>query len=429
MKRKYFLFRKEDLSLLSSSSSDTGQGLSVFGVSADLMSYITASKGGVTLYFNDATPYEENNLTNGESFEKTFVTVSCEEGKEVDLIESIMKFLGSESSPTVMRFDSIDQTSNVKEVKTSVEVGASLKTHPINRVTGDVSFQADNGFTADTSNVINDIDFFAESNKPILDLEGENATYDSGSPFDITAWANSGTGSTSFNVNASACVGTITNAAAGASTGLSKNSPNIGLDAYAVLTNTLTVKNDYTLYVVYSPNIGVTDAHGSLYGSTSGESVGLNIISEDAVKSTHANSTIGLRHEDRTGLPAIAKTNTLDAGTVAYKYPVLDSSSSDYQQCYVFVIRRDKKNNIYVYNHNGDAVATLSQPAKLKSTLGTAFPGDTEGDLVINQIGSAGGNTTNSFKGRIARFGVIEKDVGDSVCRKLAKDLFNLYKF
>ena len=176
MKRKYFLFRKEDLSLLSSSSSDTGKGLSVFGVSADLMSYITAIKGGVVLYFNNATPYEENSLTNGESFEKTTVTVNCEEGKEVDLIESIMNFLGSENSPNIMRFDSVDQRSNMKEVKTSLSLGASVKSHPINRVTKEVSLQSDNSFTPSTGNVINDIDFYVATNKPILDIEGENAT-------------------------------------------------------------------------------------------------------------------------------------------------------------------------------------------------------------------------------------------------------------
>ena len=150
MKRKYFLFRKEDLSLLSSSSSDTGKGLSVFGISADMMSYITAIQGGVVLYFNNATPYEESALTDGESFEKTAVTINCDEGKEVDLIESIMKFLGTDNSDTIMRFDSVDQRSDIKEVRTSLSLGASVKSHPINRVTKEVSFQSDNGFTAAT---------------------------------------------------------------------------------------------------------------------------------------------------------------------------------------------------------------------------------------------------------------------------------------
>lgn len=429
MKRKYFLFRKEDLSLLSSSSSDTGKGLSVFGVSADLMSYITAIKGGVVLYFNNATPYEESSLTNGESFEKTTVTVNCEEGKEVDLIESIMNFLGSENSPNIMRFDSVDQRSNMKEVKTSLSLGASVKSHPINRVTKEVSLQSDNSFTPSTGNVINDIDFYVATNKPILDLEGENATYNASSPFEMTAWANSGTGGATYDVDAASAVGNITNAAAGSSTGLSKNSPQFNNSTYTVLTNTLSVKDDYTLYVVYSPVIGIAETHGTLYGSTSGECVGLNIVNEDAVKAEMSASTFGVRHEGRVSTPATARTDSDEAGTVSYRYPVADSEDPDYQQCYVFVIRRDERNNLYMYNHKGDVVATIDERSDPRlSDLGTVV-GDTTGLLTIDQIGSAGGNTTSSFKGRIARIGVIESDIGDERCRNLATQLFNLYQF
>ena len=430
MKRKYFLFRKEDLSLLSSSSSDTGKGLSVFGISADMMSYITAIQGGVVLYFNNATPYEESALTDGESFEKTAVTINCDEGKEVDLIESIMKFLGTDNSDTIMRFDSVDQRSDIKEVKTSLSLGASVKSHPINRVTRQVSFQSDNGFTAATGNVVNDIDFLVADNKPILDLEGENATYDSGSPFNLTAWANSGTGGSTYNVNASASVGAILNASAGSTTGLSKDAPGFASNAYAVLSNTLTVKDDYTLYVVYSPNLGVLAlTHGVLYGSTSGNSMGLNVVNEDATKSSHEPSIFSVRHESSSALPAIARTDTTENNTVAYTYPVIDSDNPDYQQCFVFVIRRDADNNLFMYNHNGDVVSAIKANFDQKfSEIGT-LPGDTTGNLVINQIASAGGNVQTSFKGRIARLGVIEKDIGDEQCRKLAEDLFNLYKF
>jgi len=430
VKRKYFLFRKEDLSLLSSSSSDTGKGLSVFGVSADLMSYITAIKGGVVLYFNNATPYEENSLTSGESFEKTTVTVNCDEGKEVDLIESIMNFLGSDNSPNIMRFDSVEQRSNMKEVKTSLSLGASVKSHPINRVTKKVSLQVDGGLTVDTSNVVNDIDFYSASSKPILDLEGENATYSASSPFEMTAWANSGTGGATYDVDAASAVGNIFNAVAGSTSGLSKNSPTFSQSTYTVLSNTLSVKDDYTLYVVYSPAIGSAEAHGTIYGSTSGECAGLNIVSDYTTKAPEtSSSTLGVRHEGRTSSPAIARTDSDDVGTVSYKYPILDRESPDYQQCYVFVIRRDKLNNLYMYNHRGDVVATIDKKSDPKlSDLGTVV-GDTTGLLTIDQIGSAGGNTASSFKGWIARLGVIESDIGDDRCRNLATQLFNLYKF
>ena len=422
MKRKYFLFRKEDLSLLSSSSSDTGKGLSVFGVSADSMSYITAIQGGVVLYFNNATPYEDNSLTDGESFEKTTVTVNCEEGKEVDLIESIMNFLGSDNSPNIMRFDSVDQSSTLKEVKTSVGLGATVKSHPINRVSKKVSFQSDNSFTPGTANVVNDIDFFVAEDKPILDLEGENATFDASSPFDITAWANSGTGGATYDVDASACVGTITKASS--VSGLSKDAVSSGADTYCVLSNTLTVKDDYTLYLVYASTTG---RQGPMYGSTSGETTGPFRKDEYTLKGETTAGIIGVRHEDRFSVPAFSKTRDYFFPTTAYWG--YDSSDPDYQECYVFVIRRDVNGNIFAYNHKGDVIVELYKPDVDQKilNLGTTA-GDTTGDLVIDQIGSSGGNITTSFKGSMARFGVVEKDLGDERCRNLAEQLFNLYE-
>ena len=422
MKRKYFLFRKEDLSLLSSSSSDTGKGLSVFGVSADSMSYITAIQGGVVLYFNNATPYEDNSLTDGESFEKTTVTVNCEEGKEVDLIESIMNFLGSDNSPNIMRFDSVDQSSTLKEVKTSVGLGATVKSHPINRLSKKISFQSDDAFTPDTANVVNDIDFFVDEDKPVLDLEGENATFDASSPFDITAWANSGTGGSTYDVDASACVGTITKASS--ISGLSKDAVSSGADTYCVLSNTLTVKDDYTLYLVYASTSGT---QGPFYGSDSGETTGPFRKEEYAGKADPTAGIIGVRHEDRFSAPAFSKTTDYFFPTTAYWG--YDSSDPDYQECYVFVIRRDKNGNIFAYNHKGDVVVELYKPDVDQKTLnlGTTA-GDTTGDLVIDQIGSSGSNVTTGFKGSMARFGVVEKDLGDERCRNLAEQLFNLYE-
>ena len=422
MKRKYFLFRKEDLSLVSSSSSDTGKGLSVFGVSADSMSYITAIKGGVVLYFNNATPYEDNSLTNGESFEKTVVTVNCEEGKEVDLVESIMNFLGSENSPTIMRFDSVDQSSSLKEVKTSVGLGAVVKSHPINRVSKKPSLQLDNAFTPATGNVVNDIDFFDADDRPILDLEGEVATFDTSSPFDITAWVNNGTGGSTYDVDASSCVGTITQATS--VSGLSKNAVTFGASTYCVLSNTLTVKEDYTLYLVYASTAGT---QGSFYGSANGETSGFTKKDEHLGQQTTTNGLIGVRHQGRTALPAFAPTTD-------YFFPAnasngYDSSDPKFQECFVFVIRRDSRGNIFAYNHLGDVVAeidALDVPQNILD-LGTTS-GDTTGALVIDQIGSSGGDTGSSFKGQLARFGVIEKDLGDERCRNLAEQLFNLYE-
>lgn len=441
MKRKYFLFRKEDLSLLSSSSSDTGQGLSVFGVSADLMSYVTAIKGGVTLYFNNATPYEESNLTNGESFEKTSVTVNCDEGKEVDLVESIMNFLSSDSSPSVLKFDAVTQASGIKEVRTSLNVEASLKTHPVNRITGDVSFQSDNSFTADTGNKVNDIDFLTPDNKPVLDFEFETGTYDSVSPFHLTALANSGTGGAVYDIDISDSIGVsdpddefVSKVEAGSDVGLSKTSASFFSTSSLELENTLTINGDYTLYIVF--NVDEFVAVGPTYGSIDGETIGFSVSDYTAGSSaaTSLPGLIGLRHQGKKGFPATQFTNTTDVGTVGYKWPNTNPDSPLYQQCYVFVIRRDSSNNIYVYNHEGESVAIIEPPDLDPSTYATlsdlgTLSGDTSGALVIDQIGGAGDMAKSTFAGNMARFGVISRDVGDSVSRNLAKQLNTLYKF
>lgn len=431
MKRKYFLFRKEDLSLLSSSSSDDGEGLSVFGVSADSMSYITAIQGGVVMYFNNATPFEDNQLTDGESFEKTKVVVNCEEGKEVALIESVMNFLSSDSSPAIMRFDSVDQGSSLKEVRTSVSVGATIKSHPINRVTKEISFQLDNGFTAATGNVVNDINFFATENKPEIDYEFEEGTYNASSPFELTALANSGTLGSDYDIDIASSVGNIIKTDAGSTYGLSKVSGGFGINTYLKLTNSYTASDDYTLYVVLNFTSAAGNAFGPLYGSDSGETTGLSIIETRLPnKASKEINTIGVRHEDKLSTPAIAATdNTLD-NTAYYRFPVTDSDDVDYRQVEVIVIRRNSDGDITAYNSSGQRIAFIKGTDKNEkgANLGT-LPGDTNGSLVIDQIGSSGGNILTSFKGRIARFGVVGRDIGDEVTRNLAKQLFNLYKF
>ena len=83
--KKFFLFKRNDISLSSTSVSDTGEGLDVLAVPTDSLAFLTAETGSVTIVFNDASIYEENNLLDGESFKKTSVSVSCEDGKELEL--------------------------------------------------------------------------------------------------------------------------------------------------------------------------------------------------------------------------------------------------------------------------------------------------------------------------------------------------------
>jgi len=398
------------------------------------MSYITAIQGGVVMYFNNATPFEDNQLTDGESFEKTKVVVNCEEGKEVALIESVMNFLSSDSSPAIMRFDSVDQGSSLKEVRTSVSLGASIKTHPINRVTKEISFQLDNGFTAATGNVVNDINFLAAENKPEIDYEFEEGTYNASAPFNLTAMANAGTLGSVYDIDiASSVGGNYTKADGSSSNGLSKTSLQMALDSFLKIGNTYTASDDYTLYTVVSYDAAYGVPFNPLYGSDSGETVGLSVIDSTTGAPTKYQSkvnAIGVRHEGKLSTPATEGTNNVLQNTYEYRFPVTDSEQEDYQKIYVLLIRRNSDGDIAVYNYLGQRVAFIKGTDKTdpSSKLGT-LPGDTNGDLVIDQIGSAGSNTSLSFKGRIARFGVVNRDVGDEVARNLAKQLNTLYKF
>ena len=61
-----------------------------------------------------------------------------------------------------------------------------------------------------------------------------------------------------------------------------------------------------------------------------------------------------------------------------------------------------------------------------KVTEGT--PGRTDGNLLIQQLGSSASNVTDSFSKTLGRFGIINRDTGDAFCSQLAQDLYDLYK-
>ena len=74
---KYFIFRREEVTDASITSSDTGVGMSVFAVPAESVSYMSASKGKVLIVFNNATLYQEANLRDGESIKKSAVPIGA----------------------------------------------------------------------------------------------------------------------------------------------------------------------------------------------------------------------------------------------------------------------------------------------------------------------------------------------------------------
>ena len=84
---------------------------------------------------------------------------------------------------------------------------------------------------------------------------------------------------------------------------------------------------------------------------------------------------------------------------------------------YIFVIVRDRDSNISVFNNDG--VRYAFAPALTEGNSAR-----TDGNLVVRYIGNGIGT---KFQGNVARFGVINKDIGISAASNLAKDLASIY--
>ena len=138
---KYFVFRKEAVTAASTTSSDTGVGMSVFAVSADKVAYLSAEKGKIFIAFNDATLYQNVNLFEGDSIQKSSVTIGCPEGEELKFVEDIVNFISGERQRTIMKFDVIDDKSTFKlaELSKAESIVTKVGTRPLNMQTKKVS--------------------------------------------------------------------------------------------------------------------------------------------------------------------------------------------------------------------------------------------------------------------------------------------------
>lgn len=171
--------------------SDNGKGISLISFPAINLAYMAADRGAITMYFNHSAPFEENSLTVvGESFEKTSVTVTCDVGKEADLMESIIDFINRNTATNVMRFDSIGGLNTFKKLAPSPTIDARVRARPVER--GLVGTEAIvTGL--DPNSVVNSIDFLKVANVPFIDLAGENITGSTGSPAGCSNSGSSGT--------------------------------------------------------------------------------------------------------------------------------------------------------------------------------------------------------------------------------------------
>ena len=100
--KKFFLFRRSDPVGPIKRFSENGTDISILGIPADQIAFMTAGQGQVNLTFNNASIYEDSGLFIGDSIEKTNISISCKEGAELSLIEKIILFASSATGKTMM---------------------------------------------------------------------------------------------------------------------------------------------------------------------------------------------------------------------------------------------------------------------------------------------------------------------------------------
>tara|TARA_R100001463_G_scaffold92574_6_gene147359 strand:+ start:3979 stop:5337 length:1359 start_codon:yes stop_codon:yes gene_type:complete len=446
--KKFFLFRRTDPIGSNKRFSDGGSDIPILGIPAEQVAFITAGRGSVNITFNGAGMYEENELFIGDSIEKTNVTISCKEGSELRLIEKIILFASKDDGKTIMRFDVLEEKAAFSDVIISsvTDLNTKIKSQPTEMVSQKIS--AGDPATR-FRNIVGGINFGSRDNKPFLDYNHELLTGSDEST--ITLWRNSGTGSSAYNLTQHGSGGNVTveTDTTAATTGLSKTCAQFAVDTFLNIPD-VTIEDDYTMYfVIGDPGEG-TNSFGQLFGDDAGETLGFS--------SEGYNSLFTMRHDGLTGKPFEVNSDTDESGSIKYNFPD-KSKNTDIggrQFCYVFVIRRDKDFNVYLHNHEGEIVAFVpaftekstsrivtkikskptdiskgiyektTTPITSKITAGTT--GRTDGNLLLQQLGSSGSNTTSSFSGTLARFGVIKRDIGDGGSSQLAKDLYELYK-
>jgi hypothetical protein len=443
MSTKFFLFHKEEVGQSSVTESDTGAGVSIFAAPASSISHISASKGFVRIAFKDAGVYDFAQVADGDGIKKTTVDVECEEGQESILINDILNFIGSSNQP-VMKFDFVSQTNNFRKAKLTdtKSINVQIPVSPQSTNQKSITFVS----TGLTSFVLDGIEF-TEETYPIVDYNPSSfVTPCPGTG--IPKWNNaSELGGTAYNAESAVLVyypkimtETGKNVSGLGATSVVKatsicdfppysatGASAVSIDDYLgpidlnpvrgwSLNNELTISGEYTSYFVIGVPIGRTpDNFGVMYSgaNTSGPF------------SNAKTNSISVRSDKSEGFVS-SPTNLDNDVSVSYSFP--DRSTSDSRQtCYVFVVRRDSKNNIIAHNHNGDIISVIS--AKTDGIKRT------DGDLKINSLLTQLANdatinvsvfdATYEF---ISRIGFIQKDIGASEASRLAKALYNRYK-
>jgi len=410
--RKFFLFRREADDIGSgATTSNTGVGISTISIPADNLAYMTTKPKGLVITFNQSSAFESSFLNPGESIPKTTVEIGCAEGEEAALMESILNFISSESKKNVMRFDTVNKNSTFAQfVQEKESLSPIVPTLAVDTVSGEISQGTEE---QKFQNSIAGINF--QGNLPVVDYNHEAiSSFSNG--VTITSWKNSGTGGGTYNIQPGGST-TPSMVTAANQNNFSKDAVFVGVDEYFEVP-ALTVVNDYTIYAVVG-TFNTSGGFGPLYGDADGETVGFSgRFFEDAAinKAAKSNTTFNIRHDGKLGAIAQSSTSSPLVGDGINR-------PAGYNPCSVFVIRRDKDFNMILHDETGEIISVI--PA---STGGRDNdPGQTDGDLLIERLGTTNEVTNIGFKGELPRFGIIENDIGSNAASTLAKDLFNLY--
>lgn len=412
--KKFFLFKRRDVSATSSTTSDTGEGLDILAVSTDQLAFMTASLGKVNIVFNDATIYEDSNLLDGESFKKTTVSVACEQGGEAALIDSILNFISSDRVKTnVMRFDAVEGKTNVKEAKIEsfTDVVSEVKQLPIVTSTQEISKRTFIGGTAATAfgigNTIAGIDF-GDGNVPIIDFHEEGIAENSGN---VHGWDNAGTGGATYDVGSSNIVGTIPidSSTGRANNGLATTAADFGTGDNVELGATYTQSGPFTAYCVVglsTADIAIQPRIGFIFQGSAATGQGQTFMLLDAFDNLNFKFKFSADKGDFVSARKLT--------------PIIevDQPEATQRTAYIFVIRRDEFSNLAVHDHSGSIVAFAEA-----NTTGTQQR--TDGDVIFDHIGNGGFG--QKFTGNVARIGIIPKDIGTSAASELAINLSKRY--
>jgi hypothetical protein len=423
---KFFLFRREAVNAFSERKSNTGDGISVFGVPAESIANMTASRGKVNLTFNNAGTYDNFNGGTQEGLEKARVSINCTEGEEFEFIREIMEFIATESKKSIMILDVVSGFSTFKQAQVTdrSDLSAVVPNQPVIAATGEVSNDpASTDITSTATNTIAGVSFPSATTRPIVDYNDTSLTSSIGQPVGSShSWENAGTGGATYHINAD--TGTAVHSRA-LTNDLRTDAVTVAAGDLLHLAAELTVSGDYTMYMAFglSTRVEMYSIYSDASGRTSGFGDG---TTEDRVY---------LTFDGNTGRPAFADTNNTDFDTVAARIqdPKLDDltannkATAGAQICYVFVIRRDKDFNIYIHDYTGDVIAYI--PANIGGATSKDFR--TDGDLKIDRIGgdASTGAPSDTWKGELARFGVIESDIGRTEAARIAREIFDRYNY